>query len=110
MRRRRGILILSGAVYAELLALAKWSNIDLDAFVLETRLRVDWNLPQEIWTEAGLAFGRYARRRLRQKSGAPRKILADFIIGAHARAVGGLLTADMTFYRTNFPELVIVEL
>jgi hypothetical protein len=33
-----------------------------------------------------------------------------FVIGAHSIAVGHLLTADPSFYRTNFPELSVLAL
>jgi predicted nucleic acid-binding protein len=95
-------LVISAVVYAELLALPAWTKADLDAFLAETKMRVDWALSQETWVEAGLAFARYAHRRTRQKAGSPRRLIADFVIGAHAQAVGGLLTADTRFYQTNF--------
>jgi predicted nucleic acid-binding protein len=103
-------LVLCAPVYAELLALPKWTKSDLDAFLSETKIQVDWDMPAEIWTNAGLAFAAYARRRTRQRSGHPRRILADFIIGAHAARTGGLLTADAAFYRTNFPDTPILEM
>ncbi len=103
-----GRLVISGAVYAELLALPMWTKSDLDAFVAGTRLGIDWNLSTNAWTEAGMAFAKYARRRTSQKLGPPRRLLADFIIGAHALSIGALITADTAFYRTNFPTLSVV--
>jgi len=107
---RGGVLVLSAPVYAELLAIPHSSKADLDAFITETKIRVDWDLSRSCWTAAGLAFAAYAGRRKRQKIGPPRRILADFLIGAHSLEVGNLLTADPSFYRTNFPELNVLAL
>jgi hypothetical protein len=50
---------------------------------------------------AGRAFRRYRRR-----GGTRRRILADFMVGAHAVASGqALLTRDRGFYRDYFPAL-----
>jgi len=107
---RGGILVLSAPVYAELLAIPESSKADLDAFIAESGIRVDWEISPSSWTVAGLAFAAYARRRKRAKIDAPRRILADFVIGAHALVVGHLLTTDPSFYRTNFPELGVLAL
>ncbi len=102
---RGAVLVIAVPVYAELLAVPGSGQNDLDAFIAETKIRVDWTISHDCWTAAGVAFASYARRRTRQKAGAPRRILADFIIGAHAVEVGSLLTADSSFFRTNFPDL-----
>jgi predicted nucleic acid-binding protein len=105
---RGGILVISAPVYAELLAIPESTKGDLDGYIAETGIRVDWEISPSSWTVAGLAFAAYARRRKRSKIEAPRRILADFIIGAHSLVVGHLLTADPSFYRTNFPELDVL--
>src|ERR1035438_9109341 len=102
---RGGVLVISAPVYAELLAIPQSTKADLDLFLVESRIRIDWDISPNSWGAAGLAFAAYARRRKRQKVDAPRRILADFIIGAHSLTIGHLLTADPSFYRTNFPEL-----
>jgi predicted nucleic acid-binding protein len=106
---RGGILVISAPVYAELLAIPQSTKADLDSFISESRIRIDWDISPSSWATAGLAFAAYARRRKRQKLDAPRRILADFIIGAHSLTVGHLLTADPSFYRTNFPDLNVLE-
>jgi predicted nucleic acid-binding protein len=88
---RGGVIVVSAPVYAELLAIPNSSKRDLDTFMAETRIRVDWNLSENCWTAAGVAFAAYARRRNKQRLDSPRRILADFIIGAHAVEVGNLL-------------------
>lgn len=53
-----------------------------------------------VWTAAGEALQRYAERRRKQRDSGTRRILADFLIGAHAKARGyRLLTVDERSYR-----------
>ena len=54
------------------------------------------------------AFKGYVERRRKARDPGARRILADFLIGAHA-AVNGyrLLTLDDRVYRAAFPKLVV---
>ena len=106
----RGKLVISGAVFAELLAFPRRSETFLDRFLKDTGIAVDWNTDESIWRVAGKAFQKYASRRQKQKAGGPRRILADFLIGAHAiENRYGLLTLDDGIYRAAFPRLQIVK-
>lgn len=102
------ILAASPAVYAELAA--GRSPQDVDKFFSEKEIEVDWRLGREVWLTAGSRYGTYAGVRRRQRGDAgPRRILADFLIGAHAlHLTGGLLTSDTRIYGTYFPELRVV--
>ena len=104
----RGTLIAAAPVFAELIAAPGRSEAFVGSFFEETGIGVDWELPEQIWRLAGRAFQAYAERRRKQRgTGAPR-ILADFVIGAHAAANGfRLLTLDDRLYRTSFPKLGI---
>ena len=105
----RGKLVISGAVFAELLAFPRRTEAFLDQFLKETGIGVDWHTNESIWRVAGKAFQRYANRR-RKQAGGPRRILADFVIGAHAFEHGyALLTLDDGIYRAAFPKLRIVR-
>ncbi len=103
----RGALVICGAVYTELLALPGRTENMLDGFFAATAIRIDWNSTEQIWRVAGRAFQNYAARRSQKIL--PRRILADFLIGAHA-AVNRyrLMTLDQRLYRTAFPKLEIV--
>lgn len=106
----RGKLVISGAVFAELLAFPRRTETFLDEFLKDTGISVDWTTDESIWRVAGNAFQRYANRRRKQKAGGPRRMLADFLIGAHALERGhGLLTLDDGIYRAAFPKLQIVK-
>jgi hypothetical protein len=103
----QGDVLISPIVYAELLAAPSRSPALVEAFLSQTAVRVDWSLEKSIWQAAGLAYRAYVQHR--QAEAAPvtkRRILADFVIGAHAvgrRAT--LLTWDDGIYHTYFPEL-----
>jgi predicted nucleic acid-binding protein len=80
----------------------------LDAFFRDTGMSVDWELGETIWRTAGRAFQRYVMRRAKQPGSGPRRILADFLIGAHALQNGfRLLTLDDRLYAAAFPRLAI---
>jgi len=90
----RGSLVVAAPVFAELLAAPGRSEAFLDSFCKETGIAVDWNLNEATWRVAGRAF----------------RILADFLIGAHALHHGfRLLTLDDHLYRAAFPRLAILS-
>ena len=101
----KGALVISASVYAECLAFPPWTREKLDRFLLDTNVIVDWQLERPMWIRAAEAFSAYSRTRRRSGGGEPRRILADFIIGAHAEAVGSFITRDLGFYRTYFSKL-----
>jgi predicted nucleic acid-binding protein len=75
----------------------------LGRFFRDTNISVDCDFSEAIWRIAARAFQAYAGRRKRVDS-RPRRILADFLIGAHALHHGyGLLTFDDFLYRAAFP-------
>jgi predicted nucleic acid-binding protein len=68
----------------------------------------DWNLDEAIWRTAGRAFQLYVARRRKQRGSGQWRLLADFLIGAHAIQNGfRLLTTDHRLYRAAFPRLII---
>jgi len=107
----RGRLVISAPVFAELLAAPSRNEAFLDSFCRETGISVDWELDESIWRAAGRAFQAYANQRRKQRHSGLRRILADFLIGAHALHRGyRLLTLDDRLYRTAFPRLSIVTI
>jgi hypothetical protein len=105
----RGPLIVPAPVYAELIAFAGRTDSFLDTFFKETGIAVEWRMEERIWRVAGLAFQSYVGRRRKQHEPGPRRILADFLIGAHAvRHNYSLLTLDERVYRAAFPDLRIL--
>ena len=107
---QQGALIVPAPVFAELMAAPGRNERFLDAFFRDTGILVDWNLDQRAWRVAGRALQGYAARRRKQRGSALRRILADFLIGAHAFSRGyRLLTLDDRLYRAAFPGLAIAR-
>lgn len=104
-------LIIGGVVFSELLAHPLVTRSFVENFLKKTDIKVDSELGREIWLEAGLRFAKYAARRRRSSDLQPKRLLADFIIGAHAlKSKCKLFTLDKSRYKTDFKDLEIVEL
>lgn len=98
--------MICGSVYAELMAYPNATPAFVDGFLDHTRIDVDTMDSREVWTRAGEAFGAYVRRRRASGGGEPKRLLVDFVVGAHAVAhADRLLTLDPDRYRTAFPDL-----
>ena len=114
-----GELIISPPVYCELIAEPARNERFVTTFLEDTRIRVEWAMPNDLWRLAGRAYGGYIERRRSQKNSqrnsqqndeGPRRILADFIIGAHASYhQTRLLTFDQKMYRAAFPKLTVIS-
>ncbi len=103
-----GPLVISPAVYAEALAHPTYSEDGVRNFLEVTGITIDFPLSNSAWTEAGRRYREYAIRRRQSQAEPPRRLLADFLVGAHALLQADqLLTLDVKFYRTNFPELAL---
>jgi predicted nucleic acid-binding protein len=109
LSRKQGPLVVSGPVYAELLGLPSRTQAILDEFFTVGGIQVDWRFEEAIWRAAGSGFQVYVRRRMAMDGQVPRRILTDFLIGAHALVRGfTLLTFDQRLYAAAFPELNIL--
>ena len=107
---RAGNLVLAGPVFSELMAAPGRDERFLDLFLQDTGIAVEWDLDQTTWRFAGRAYQAYAADRRKQRDAGPRRILADFLIGAHALRRGfRLITLDDRIYRRAFPGLAIAR-
>jgi predicted nucleic acid-binding protein len=106
--RAVGQLVIAAPVYSELMGHPSRSAAEIDSMVSATGIEVDWNIDEAIWRTAGSAFQDYVRRRLASAGSYPRRILTDFLIGAHSVVRGStLLTLDLKIYAAAFPTLRI---
>jgi len=106
-----GGLAVAAPVFSELMAAPGRSEVFLNTFFRDTGVVVEWNLQEVVWRSAGRAFQKYAARRREKLAPGPRRILADFLVGAHASERGyRLLTLDDRLYRPAFPGLALVRL
>lgn len=98
-----GSLVICELVYAEL-CVGFDSQEQCDEFLTDVGIQTDpldrpaSFLASRVW------------RRYREQGGRRERILADFLIGAHAQLQASrLLTRDRGFYRKMFPSLNLVE-
>ena len=106
--RTTGALVICGAVYCELLAHPRMTLAILEKFLADTGIEPEFDTGRKIWQEAGARYARYATRRRKAKAGSVRRLLADFIVGAHALVhADRLITFDAADFRRDFPELLI---
>jgi predicted nucleic acid-binding protein len=104
----RGSLVVSAPVFAELMAAPGRTETFVSSFLEETGIAIDWDLGEAVWRSAGRAFQGYAERRRKQRDAGGRRILADFLVGAHAQTRNyRLLTLDERLYKVAFPTLTI---
>ena len=105
-----GTLVVGAPVFSELMAAPRRTEAFVNAFFEDTSLGIEFDLSEAIWRAAGQAFQAYAaRRRKQQRDPGPRRILADFLIGAHASYRGyRLLTLDDHFYKSAFNRMEVI--
>lgn len=105
-----GALLISPVVYVELLAYPNATEKFVQEFLADTGIGVDFSLKEEVWQEAGRRFARYADSRRKSGSTHPKRLLADFIVGAHALLQADrLLSLDLAVYGQDFPELKLLQ-
>jgi predicted nucleic acid-binding protein len=80
----------------------------IQLFLQKAQISTLWEMPPTVWEAAGRGFGQYAQ--LRRKGGLPRRILADFLIAAHAEHHGlGVMSFDDTVFTAVFPGLRLIR-
>jgi predicted nucleic acid-binding protein len=107
--RAQGAVVVCAPVYIELLAHPLATRSFVDQFLAETGIAVEFALNEPVWRKAAEGFAAYADRRRRSGGGTPKRLLADFIIAAHALLnADRLFTLDPSRYRQDFPQLRLV--
>src|SRR5260370_42110775 len=76
--KAEGGLVVSGPVYAELLAYPKATESFVNDFLADTGIAVDFAFQQPVWVEAGRRFAHYSKRRRTFAHPGPNPFLASF--------------------------------
>lgn len=98
-----GSLVVCDPVYAELCS-QFLSQPDCDRFLEENRIVVERVSREAMWA-ASLAWRQY-----RHRGGRRDRVLADFLVGAHAFIQAScLLSRDRGVYRTYFQDLTLID-
>ena len=104
-----GALVISAPVYVELLAHPKATQHLMDHFLASTRVEVDFVIDEPVWRETAQRFVAYARRRRKSGGGEAKRLLVDFLIGAHAFLhADRLFTLDPHRFTRDFPSLRLI--
>lgn len=106
--RADGPLVVCAPVWAELHAAPGASDAFVARFLADTGVDLDLHLGETVWRRAAEAYAAYATRRRAADGGEPKRLLVDFLVGAHAEAhADRLLTLDARRYRPAFADLRI---
>jgi predicted nucleic acid-binding protein len=98
-----GSLVICDLVYAELCVHFE-TQPECDEFLSDADIRVE-SLGRPASFRASRAWRRY-----RKQGGERTRVLADFMIGAHAELQASrLLTRDRGFYHSLFPSLELID-
>jgi len=107
--RSEGALVISGPVFVELSAIPGINFEHTEKVLKETSIAVEFDLGEDVWRLAAAGFSAYALRRRRSSGGSPKRLLVDFLIGAHALLrCDRLMTRDANRYAHDFPALRLI--
>lgn len=100
---------MSAPVFVELGAMPTLDVQRVEELLGDMHINIDFDLGEDVWRLAAASFEAYAMRRRRSGGGSPKRLLADFVIAAHALLKADqLMTLDTKRYSQDFPKLRIV--
>jgi predicted nucleic acid-binding protein len=102
-----GGFCICSPVYAELRADSNWTN-HLQPFLAALNIEINWNMPMNVWDHAGQLLRKYTD--LRKGGKLPRRILADFLIAAHAEHHKfDVMSFDETVYKVVLENVKLIQ-
>lgn len=107
--RAEGALVISGPVFVEISAIPGLNFERTEKALAESSIAVDFDLGEDVWRLAARSFSAYAVRRRRSGGGSPKRMLADFVIAAHAQLQADrFMTRNANRYAMDFPNLRLI--
>jgi hypothetical protein len=110
--RTQGALVVSAPVFVELAAMPTpklQGTQRVEQALGEMNIAIDFDLGEDVWRLAATAFAAYAIRRRQSGGGSPKRLLADFVIAAHALLKADrFMTRDTNLYAQDFPNLQLI--
>jgi predicted nucleic acid-binding protein len=104
-----GSIVISGPVYVELHAHPQITEKFIDNFISSTGIILDLTFEIFTWKEISQAYSKYCKQRRESKGGVSKRLVADFMIGAHAKMQADrLITLDKERYTKYFSGLKLV--
>lgn len=104
--RSVGGLVICPVVYAELHGYPNIVRSQVDDFLSITGITVDWILDRDVWDLASARYRDYSIRRRKNRHGESKRLVADYLVGAHAALCADrLITRDKRRYSTDFAEV-----
>jgi predicted nucleic acid-binding protein len=108
--RAEGALVVSAPVFVELSAVPGLNVQLVRKALAEMAVAIDFDMGEDVWQLAATRFAAYAIRRRQSGGGSPKRLLADFVIAAHALLKADrLMTLDANRYGVDFPQLRLYE-
>ena len=102
---------VSPVVFAELRAHPNLTRTKLVSRLQVMQVGFEYNYTEAMFDLAGDRYATYAERRRQDGQQTPKRMLADFLVGAYSACRSKhLFTLDLNRYQTYFPELTIFNL
>ena len=102
---------VSPIVFAELRAHPNLTHTQLIAKLQVMGVGHEYDYTKTMFDLAGSRYATYARLRRQNGQQTPKRMLADFLVGAYSACRSKqLFTLDLNRYQTYFPELTIINL
>ncbi|MGA6984302.1 MAG: PIN domain-containing protein [Candidatus Sulfotelmatobacter sp.] len=107
--RADGALVVSAPVFVELSAVPGLTVPIVRKALDEASIEIDFDPGEDVWQLAAARFAAYATRRRSSGGGLPKRLVADFVIAAHALLrADRLMTRDANRYALDFPNLRLI--